>query len=636
MVSRIHREFRRQPPEYLSAIRRGGTGRARRPLCMSGGSVTMLNRSLKRGSAAACALSAIGLCALKNPASAQEYHPIKPTMSDQTVVLTGDDLTIDQVIRVARYGAKVKVSPEAKQRNLDTFNLMNEGAAEGIPIYLFNRFAGAGREIVRFTGDPMSSENRPKLEEQSLETFKNAINTRDLHGPEFKDEDAVRAMMVIRANQMTYLAASPGLLQASVDLINADITPIMRSRSGTGEAQGPCASAMNAAMVGSGEAYVRGVRMPAADALRNAGLKPLQPAPGDSTMSSVNCDVAGLAAVLVEDARQYLEWVDLAYAIDLNGMNSSLSPLFMPVQVSRPYPWINWVSARVLDMLRGGYLFEEDTTRIIQDPESLRAGYVRHGSAWEEWANLRDAVTIQINGTEHNPVTRVNVSPKDSWELSTPQAMKYYVKGSAANNNKHGFVFSNANWDPYPLSNRLEAFTIALANMDVAVMLRQERFRSTFFTVVRAQDVLKTPPEKMGQGYAGSGWTTHEVWQTIQGLINPVPPEGYSTDPEGVEELDAESLFKAKRAREVVEESWMLVASDLNSGAYWMEVRNAQDPNRHFGTAPTAVWQAIRATGWGPPAILALIHSTPASKFYPAGPAMPTEAVVRTAAKHAR
>jgi histidine ammonia-lyase len=594
----------------------------------------MLNTSLKRGSASAIALAALGLCAIQFPASAQEYHAIKPTLSDQTVVLTGDDLTVDQVIRVARYGAKVKVSAEAKQRNVDTFNLMNEGAAEGMPVYLFNRFAGAGREIVRFTGDPMSPENRPKLEAEALESFRNAFKTRDLHGPEFRDEDVIRAMMVIRANQMTYLAASPGLLQASIDLINAGITPVMRSRSGTGEAQGPCATAMNAALVGAGEVYAHGVRMAATDALGNAGLKPLQPAPGDSTMSSVNCDVAGLAAILVEDARQYLEWVDLAYAIDLNGMNSSLTPLFMPVQVSRPYPWINWEAARVRDMLRGSYLFDDDKTRIIQDPESLRAGYVRQGSAWEEWANLRDSVTIQMNGTEHNPVTRVYVSPKDSWELSTPQAMKYYVKGSAANNNQHGYVFSNANWDPYPLSNRLEAFTIALANMDVAVMLRQERFRSTFFTVVRAQDVLKTSPDKMGQGYSGSGWTTHEVWQTIQGLINPVPPEGYSSDAEGVEELDAESLFKAKRAREAVEESWMLVASDLNSGAYWMEVRSVQDPNRHFGTAPTAAWQALRETGWGPPAILAFIRSTPAAKFYPQGPPMPTQAGAKTPAKH--
>jgi histidine ammonia-lyase len=327
----------------------------------------------------------------------------------------------------------------------------------------------------------------------------------------------------------------------------------------------------------------------------------------------------------VEDARRYLDWADLAYAMDLNAMNSSITPLFMPVQISRPYPWINWEAARVLDFLKGSYLFDDDPARIIQDPESLRASYVRQGSAWEEWGNLRDAVTIQMNGTEHNPVTRVNVSPEDSWELSTPQAMKYYVKGSAANNYKHGFVFSNANWDPYPLSNRLEAFTIALANMDVAVMLRQERFASTFFTVVRAQDILGGGAVRSGQR-GGPGWSNHEVWQTIQGLINPVPPEGYSADPEGVEELDAESLFKVKRAIEAVDESWMLIAGDLNTSAHWMDVRKAQNANRHFGAAPTAAWQVLRKAGNGPQAALAFIRSTPASTFYRDGPAMPGHA----------
>jgi histidine ammonia-lyase len=202
--------------------------------------------------------------------------------------------------------------------------------------------------------------------------------------------------------------------------------------------------------------------------------------------------------------------------------------------------------------------------------------------------------------------------------------MKYYVKGSAANNHKHGFVFSNANWDPYPLSNRLEAFTIALANMDVAVMLRQERFGSTFFTVVRAQDVLDAGAVRPVE-QRGPGWSNHEVWQTIQGLINPVPPEGYSADPEGVEELDAESLFKVKRAIAAVDESWMLVASDVSTSAHWMDVRKAQDATRKFGAAPTAAWQAVRKGGSGPRAALAFIKSTPAAAFYPGGPAMPGE-----------
>jgi histidine ammonia-lyase len=577
----------------------------------------------------------LGACALATAASAKEYQPINPTLVSRTITLTGNDLTIDQVIQVARYGAKVKLSPEAKQRNLDTFNLMNEGAAEGMAIYLFNRNSGAGREIVRFTGDPMSPENRPKLEAQALAEFKNGSDESDEHGPEFMDEDVVRAMMVIRANQMTYLAASRAMMQGLIDLINADITPVMRSRAGTGEAQGPSAGAMDAAMVGAGEAYYHGVRMSASEALQKAGLQPIQPGPGDNTLGSVNSDVAGLAAILVEDARRYLDWVDLAYAVDLNGMNSSITPLFMPVQLSRPYKWINWDSARVLDMLKGSYLFDDDKTRIIQDPESMRAGYVRQGSAWEEWGNLRDAVTIQMNGTEHNPVTLVNASPRDSWELSTPQAMKYYVKGSAANNNKHGFIFSNANWDPYPLSNRLESFTIALANLDVAVMLRQERFSSTFFTVVRAQDILSAGGAQLALG-GGPGWSTHEVWQTIQGLINPVPPEGYSADPEGVEELDAESLFKAKRAIQAIDESWMLVASDLNTGALWLDVRQAQDANRTFGAAPTAAWRALRKAGNGPQATLAFIISTPASTFYPGGPAVPGESGGKSSTKQTK
>ena len=576
-----------------------------------------------RAQAAARTSMILGACALASSTAAHEYHPISPTLANQTIILTGNDLTIAQVIQVARYGAKVKFSPEAKRRNLDTFNLMNEGAAEGIPIYLFNRNSGAGREVVRFKGDPMSPENRPKLEAQALDEFRNGSDESDEHGPEFMDEASVRAMMVIRANQMSYMAASPAMMQGLIDLINADITPVMRSRAGTGEAEGPSAGAMNAAMVGAGEAYLHGVRMLASEALQHAGLQPIQPGPGDNTMDTVNSDVAGLSAILVEDARRYLEWVDLAYAMDLNGMNSSITPLFMPVQVSRPYKWINWDSARVLNMLKGSYLFEDDETRIIQDPESLRASYVRQGSAWEEWDNLREAVTIQINGTEHNPVTRVNVSPKDSWELSTPQAMKYYVKGGAANHNQHGYVFSNANWDPYPLSNRLESFTIALANMDVAVMLRQERFGSTFFTVVRAQDILN--PTGASGGRRGTGWSNHEVWQTIQGLINPVPPEGYSADPEGVEELDAESLFKVKRAIEAVDESWMLVASDLNTAAHWMDVRKAQDAKRNFGAAPTAAWQAFRKVGDGSKEALAFIKSTPASTFYPGGPMMPGE-----------
>ena len=51
------------------------------------------------------------------PAFAESnYHPIRPTMVDETITLTGHDLTIEQLVDVARNGAKVQLSPEAKQQ----------------------------------------------------------------------------------------------------------------------------------------------------------------------------------------------------------------------------------------------------------------------------------------------------------------------------------------------------------------------------------------------------------------------------------------------------------------------------------------------------------------------------------------
>ena len=43
------------------------------------------------------------------------YHPIDPTEAGKTITLTGHDLTIEEVIEVARGGAMVQLSPQAKQ-----------------------------------------------------------------------------------------------------------------------------------------------------------------------------------------------------------------------------------------------------------------------------------------------------------------------------------------------------------------------------------------------------------------------------------------------------------------------------------------------------------------------------------------
>src|SRR6266702_3238935 len=179
---------------------------------------TMIKSLRHRGRIAILVLLISGSVLTGRAFAAPEYHPIKATMEDKTVTLTGRDLTIDQALQVARFGAKVQLSPDAKQREADAYGLLLEAAAEGITIYRFNRGAGDQREIVTFTGDPLSPENKDKIAKRQLAIFESGA--RSGLGPEVADEDIVRAMMVVRANALTWASASPPVMQILIDLLN--------------------------------------------------------------------------------------------------------------------------------------------------------------------------------------------------------------------------------------------------------------------------------------------------------------------------------------------------------------------------------------------------------------------------------
>jgi histidine ammonia-lyase len=399
-------------------------------------------------------------------------------------------------------------------------------------------------------------------------------------------------------------------------------------------------------MAGGGDAYYQGVRMKASEALAKAGLKPLSTEPGGGTS---NAYADAQAVLMVADGKAALEWADLIHALDKLGMNSSLTPLAGIVQEKRPFKWVAWDAARLLDMLRGSYLFEDDPKRILQDPESMRASYIRQGSAWQAWAALRDNVTVQINSGEQNPAFIVGASPTDSWELSTPQFMKYYVKGGPLSHGQHGYVFSNANWDPYPMANAMEAFTNALANMDAAVAQRIERFSdrgpTPFFTGIKIADVLTPEQIELSPSMTEPYFAFMDVWQEIQSLSHSLTPEGNAADI-GVADIEAQTRLKGWRGRQVIDLTMQLLGYDLLTATYWMDVRKAETATRNFGTAPTAIWTAFRKVmPWQqtvdtrpeiPYSIVAydFLKSTPASRFYASGPTMPateSEAIGQTA-----
>jgi histidine ammonia-lyase len=523
------------------------------------------------------------------------YHAINPSMVDENITLTGHDLTIDQVIQVARYGAKVQLSPEAKQRETDNYGLLLEAATEDVPVYWFNRGAGTNRQVHLFDGDPLDPNNKMKdgrtvkeyLEQTLLEWFKDGAYAGD--PPEILDEDLVRAVMVVRANAMTFDAPSPQVSQVLIDMLNKRITPVMMARASTGSTDMEQTEAIAAPMVGAGDCYYHGRKMPSKQALRQAGLRPIQPfGADDNELTSSNSYSTAVAAFIVFEGEQALQWADLTYAIDLNGMNSPTAPLSYLVQTNRPFKWVNWDANRVKEMLRGSYLFDADLKRVIQDPESIRAAPIRQGTAWQMWAHLRDDVVTQLNSSDHNPAIRAGLSAQASWDLQTPEMQRYFVKGGKNSNGMFGFILANANWDPFPIAIDLEAFTLALADLDLTLMLRIERFGNPFFTQVDDEDPLAS----LSRG--DEGFIGYEVWQDIQALLAPVMPEGYGGNTSENEELESQTRIRAQHARAVVDDTFRLLSDDLLNGARWLDLRKEQDRSRTFGPGPTAAWEAFR------------------------------------------
>jgi histidine ammonia-lyase len=555
-------------------------------------------------------------------------------MSDTTITLTGHDLSIEKLVQIARHGAKVRISPEAKQRMANAYGLLLQGALEDVPIYGFSRGYGSQKDIPRFLGDPLSPENAELSRRIQRDLAESAPSMG--YGPEVSEEEIVRAFMAARANNFTYEAITPVFYDLLVEMLNRRVTPVVQSRGTVGEADlGPVANALGT-MVGKGEAYFQGERMSAAEALRKAGLTPIDKFGlfDAGAFYSTNAYTAGWAGLLVADGRHMLEWADLLLAMDLLGMNSSTTPLALPVQTNRPSTWLNWDAARLLDMLRGSYLFNKEP-RPLQDPQSFRSSSIRTGSAWQAWSVLRDSALMQINTSDQNPAVVVGLKPEDSWELSTPHMMQYYVRGGEYSNGMSGYIMSNANWDPYPLVNDIEYFANAMQNFGVVVAQRMGRFSDPYFTKVAAGEVLENDPQgRPSGGYAPRGRAA-ESWQEVQYVTRPISAEGLTQGQHGTGDTQAQTRLKAHNLRLAIDYMYDLMGSNLLTATFWMDLRKIQDSNRTFGEAPTAAWQAFRKEvpfrytkenrPQAPIGRIAyrFLWENPASDFYSGGPAIP-------------
>lgn len=311
----------------------------------------------------------------------------------ETIVLTGKDLTISELVAVARENAKVEISAEAKERLVSARQLVFDLVDADYPIYGFNVGVGWNKD--------------KKVFKEFFQKYNcNLIRSHCIGVPPYANEEETRAVMLARLNTM--LTGCTGLSleipQMYADMLNAGIHPLIPERGSVGEGDIGLLSHIGLAIIGEGDVIYRGKRMPSAEAFEIADLKPVALGPKDGlAIVSSNALGAGQAAIALHELEEFLDIAEVIYAASLEGLEGNVSPLDDRNHALRRYKGQRAVAKRLRGLLEGSYLHDPNPERPLQDPLCYRDVPQLHGAVWEMLAYAKERLEIQLNTTDDNP-----------------------------------------------------------------------------------------------------------------------------------------------------------------------------------------------------------------------------------------
>ncbi len=281
----------------------------------------------------------------------------------RVIVFDGESLDRAMLSRIASGGVRVELAPAALTRVRIAAEFLADRAQSGEPIYGVttgfgsnaDKLLGARRARAAPHADPQPGELTLTEELQHNLIITHAVCVGEPLAP-----DIVRAMLAIRIN--TLLRGHSGVrvetLEALATLLNEDIVPIVPALGSVG-ASGDLAPLSHLALVllGYGEAWVGGQRIPGAEALRRAGLQPLRLSYKEGlALNNGTAQMLACAALALDRLAMLLDTADLAAAMTLDAFAGRTSAFAEAVHALRPHPGQIRVASNLRKLLEGSTL----------------------------------------------------------------------------------------------------------------------------------------------------------------------------------------------------------------------------------------------------------------------------------------
>jgi histidine ammonia-lyase len=472
------------------------------------------------------------------------------------VVIDGESLTLEDVVRVAQNGANVALSPAAVPKVEKARAYVERLLAERAVVY------GVTTGFGKFAEVPVAREDALALQRNLV--FSHCCGIGEPLGPA-----ETRAMMLLRANVLAkgYSGVRLTVLETLLHVLNAGIVPVVPSKGSVG-ACGDLAplAHLTAVLIGEGEAFYRGTRMAGGEALRAAGIAPviLEAKEGLALINGTQMMTA-VGALTLGEAENISKAADVAAAQAVEALRGTNKPYLEISHRVRPHAGQTATARNLMRLLEHSEILASHVAcSKVQDAYSLRCVPQAHGAAKDAVAFVRGVLEVELNSATDNPL----VFPDEE------------------------LVISGGNFHGQPISQAMDVLAIALAELGNISERRIECMMDPS-TSDHLPPFLTCHPG-LNCGLMMAQVSAAALVSENKTLAHPACVDSIPTSA-NKEDFVSMGAFAALKAREVSRNVVGIIAIELLCGAQGLEFRELLRPGLGVAAAHDFIRESVPA-----------------------------------------
>ena len=504
-------------------------------------------------------------------------------LANATVVLDGSSLTLSQAWSVAEGKEDVKIAPAAMQHVADSYQLVLEAAASGKPVYGLTVGVGLNKDRKLFTADGKLT---PEVLAASQAFNYNALRAHSAGLGQPVPKVLTRLAMVVRLNTLLTgrSGAQPRVAELYRDFLNKGITPIIPSEGTVGEADILLASHVGSVMIGEWRALYNGKVVSGAQALKEAGIKPLVPSGKDALAILSNNSVAVAYAIeAARNAQKVIQITPSVYGLSLEALNGNIAPILPQTIASRPFPGLKEAAGELRQALKGSYVFDQDDKRPLQDPLSFRVTVFGLAQAEEALTDLNKVLTVQINSSDDNPATILNAT--NEYRDTSSRAAGYFIDGKVK-----GAIIPSGNFNPLPVALAVQRMSLAMAHLSHYAVQRTLHLSDDHFTGLTR---FLSDPSNKGHGFGAIQKAYMGAHVENMQLAQPVSLYGMPVAGD-IEDTFTNLLLASKNLNRIDTNMMNIYALETLHAAQAIDLRLAKNPSLKLSADTEKLYQAFR------------------------------------------